>query len=152
SKSMTSAGVSMAAAGSPTRAGGVWAMAVAGRGKRLLYPARRALSRGLLGRARRGFGGLGRRELPVDEAADREHLRAVDLPRQRIGAIVVDPVVDADAVLDRVAERRLALAGALAHHQRQPLLVGVLVDEQRGGLLVARDEPAADERIAEAVE
>ena len=96
---------------------------------------------------------FGRGELTVDDVRDLEELRAVDIAGDRVAAVVVDPVEHADAVLDRVAERGLAGAGRLlAHLQRQALLVGVLVHEQRRRLLVAGDEPAADQRVADAVE
>src|SRR6185503_1379155 len=79
---------------------------------------------------RRGVGGGG--ELAVHEAADGEQLRPIDLTRQRVAAVIVDPVEHADAVLDRIAEGGLFGAGALlAHLQRQALLVRVLVHEER---------------------
>ena len=85
--------------------------------------------------------------------ADRQQLGAIERARQRVAALVVDPVVDTDAVLDGVMERGFARPRRLlARLQRQPLLRGVLVHEQRRRLLVARDEPAADERISDAVQ
>ena len=49
-----------------------------------------------------------RGQLAVDDAADRQQLRAIEIARQRVAAVLVDPVVDADAVLERVPERGLA--------------------------------------------
>src|SRR5579862_6871981 len=92
-------------------------------------------------------------ELRVNESPDLEQLRAVEPARHRIGALVVDPVVDADAVLDGVAERGFVGARRLLSRlQRQPILRGVLVHEERGRTLVAGDEPAADERVTGAVQ
>ena len=95
---------------------------------------------------------LQRGELAVDDAADGEQLRAIEIARQRVAAVVLDPVVHADAILDRVPERRLARMRVLAHLQRHPLLVGILVDEHRRRHLVAGDQPAADQRKAERIE
>src|SRR5882672_9320566 len=78
-------------------------------------------------------------QLRIDQAADLQQLRAVERARQRVAAVVVDPVIDTHAVLDRVAERGFVAAWrGLARLQREPLLGGVLVHEKRGGLLVAR--------------
>jgi len=80
-------------------------------------------------------------------------LRAIERARQRISALIVDPVVDAHAVLDRIAERRLRRArGLLARLQRQSLLRAVLVHAKRRRLLIARDKPSADERVTDGVQ
>src|SRR6185369_10975497 len=91
---------------------------------------------------------------------DLEELGAIDGARDRIAAVVVDPVEDADAIFDRIAKGGIAGpadAGRhfwrlLAHLQRQAFLVRVLVHEKRRRKFVARDKPSADERVAESIE
>ena len=70
--------------------------------------------------ARRLLRRVGGRELTVDEPADREQLGAIERAGQRVAALVVDPVVDADAVLDRIVECGLRpFRRLLARLQRQ---------------------------------
>src|SRR4051794_28526300 len=96
---------------------------------------------------------LGRGELTVHEPRHREELPAIEAPRQRVAAVVVDPVEDRDAILDRVPEGRVGLVvGGLAHLQRETLMLGVLVHEEGRRLLVARHETATDEGVAELVQ
>src|SRR4029453_6154493 len=86
-------------------------------------------------------GGFERGQLAVDNLRDREELDAVEPARDRVPAFfVVDPVKDADAILDGVTESGIAdgccarrnARRLLAHLQRKSLLVGVLVHEKRG--------------------
>src|SRR5512143_103814 len=153
SRSTTSAGVSTSPTASPTRAGSL-CMAT-------IVPRKGGVRRGAAGMTLRLFRirGFERGELPVDDLGDGKQLRAIEPARDRVAAVVVDPVEDADAVLDGVAEGGLAAApgrpagGRLPPHlQRQPLLVGVLVHEERRRVLVARDQAAADEGVTKAVE
>src|SRR5450755_3195179 len=114
--STISAGVSTSSSRSPIRAGNRAAAAPA---SRLLIARiwRRSPESGL------GRCGFGRREVAVDNASDREQLRFVDPARQCVAARVVYPVENADAVLERVAERRLGrVLVVLAHQQRDTLL------------------------------
>jgi hypothetical protein len=49
-------------------------------------------------------GGFERSQLAVNDLRDLEKLDAVEFAGDRVTAVVVDPVEDADAILDRVSE------------------------------------------------
>ena len=104
-----------------------------------------------------GVGGLERGELAVHDVRDLEELRAIERcrrsrSRSRRRSSRTRRRRSRPRSGTRSRRRRCRGAPMLAHLQRQPLLVGVLVHEERRRLFVAGDEPAADERVAEAVE
>ena len=72
-----------------------------------------------------GCSGLGRGELTVDDARDREELATIDAAGYRIAAGIVDPVEHADAVFVGVAEPGFArVLGVLARTAGRLALTG----------------------------
>src|SRR6266567_1617341 len=117
-----------------------------------------ATSPAMLGRwKRRSANSLGssrrvleRGEPAVDQMRDRQQLRSIEIARKRIAATVVDPVENAYAIFQRIAESGFFRMFAVpAHEKRDALLVGVFVHEQRAGPFVAGDQPSTDQREAD---
>src|SRR6185503_16022604 len=93
-------------------------------------------------------------ELLVDQRRDALQLVLGEISgSERVAAVAVDPVENADVVLARIAEGGLALTTRLgAHVERDPAAGGRLVHELRHRAALPREQAAADERHARLVE
>ena len=89
-------------------------------------------------------------QLLVDRTCDPEQLSFVGLARQSVAELAIDPVKDADPALLRIAKCRFfTVAGASADVKRQSLSAIRLKHELSDRTLLARQQTAAYELIAD---